>query len=78
MSSQLAVTILTGVPGDAKASKLIARIESTDETEQMPPPKTKKPLSALQKRLLRTWIEQGAGYSQHWAFTPPQRAERLP
>ena len=61
------------VPGDAKASKLIARIESTDDDERMPPAETRKPLNEKQKRLLRTWIEQGAVYSQHWAFTPPQR-----
>jgi hypothetical protein len=61
------------VPGDAKASELIARIESADETIQMPPPEAKKPLDAEQKRLLRAWIEQGAPYAQHWAFVAPKK-----
>ncbi len=61
------------VPGNAKASKLIARIEAADEGERMPPPETGKPLSDRQKHLLRTWIEQGAAYGQHWAFAPPRR-----
>src|SRR5262245_12841661 len=37
------------VPKDAKASKLIARIESSDPDQQMPPPEAKKPLSDRQK-----------------------------
>src|SRR3954466_4531031 len=53
------------VPGDAKASKLVARVESTDEAKQMPPPEAKRPLSASQKRLLRRWVEQGASYAEH-------------
>jgi hypothetical protein len=61
------------VPGNLKASKLAARIDSTDETERMPPADTKKPLSAQQKQLLKTWIEQGANYAQHWAFLSPRR-----
>lgn len=61
------------VPGDAKASKLIARIEATDTAELMPPPESKKPLNEREKRLLRAWIEQGATYAQHWAFAPPRR-----
>src|SRR5205823_4198390 len=47
--------------------------ESSNEARQMPPPETKKPLSQRQKRLLRTWIEQGAPYAQHWSFTPLRR-----
>src|SRR5262245_7085963 len=61
------------VPGDAKASKLVRRIEADDESEQMPPPETGKPLDARQKLLLRAWVEQGAPYAQHWAFVPPRR-----
>jgi hypothetical protein len=60
-------------PGDPSASELIARIESLDESQQMPPPEAKKPLSAPQKELLRTWINQGAEFRQHWAFALPRR-----
>jgi hypothetical protein len=61
------------VPKDVKASKLIARIGSDDPDKQMPPPEHKKPLSERQKAMLRVWIEQGANYTQHWAFTAPKQ-----
>ncbi len=61
------------VPGDVEASSLVARVESADEAERMPPRSFKKPLSAEQKRLLRAWVAQGASYSRHWAFAAPIR-----
>lgn len=61
------------VPGDPSASELIARIESLDESQQMPPPDAKKPLSVQQKQSLRAWIAQGAEFRQHWAFAPLRR-----
>jgi hypothetical protein len=60
------------VPGNPAASKLIERIEAVDESERMPPPEARKPLSDRQKRLLRAWIEQGAPYARHWAFLAPR------
>jgi hypothetical protein len=61
------------VPGKSDDSELVARIEATDDAEIMPPPAAKKPLAAEQKLMLRLWIDQGAEYAQHWAFTPPKR-----
>ncbi len=61
------------VPGDVKASKLLVRIDSLDDKRRMPPPGIKKDLTDRQKQVLRAWVEQGAAYSQHWAFTPPKR-----
>ncbi len=58
-------------------SELLVRIDSKDETEIMPPPAFKKPLTAAQIELLRRWVAQGAKFAQHWAFTPPVRP-RLP
>ena len=60
------------VPGDPQASELIARIEADDESMLMPPPEAKKPLTAQQKELLRTWIRQGAEFRQHWSFMAPR------
>ena len=60
------------VPGNASESTLIARIESNDPHEQMPPPEFKKPLSLQDRQLLKAWIDAGGKYSQHWAFTPPK------
>lgn len=63
------------VPGDASASLLIERVNSTNAEERMPPEKSGRKLSTQQIALLQRWIEQGAKYEQHWSLIPPQRAE---
>jgi hypothetical protein len=61
-------------PGNASGSRLIERVTSTDETEVMPPPASKKPpLTAAEIDLLRRWIDQGAAFDQHWAYVKPAR-----
>lgn len=62
-------------PGDLKASELHTRIHSDDELTKMPPPDSNRKLSAKEKQILDLWIEQGAKYERHWAFTLPKRAE---
>ncbi|RLS56501.1 MAG: DUF1553 domain-containing protein [Planctomycetota bacterium] len=57
-------------PGDAGASELIRRVQSTDPDEMMPPPSTKKTLSPQQITLLQRWINEGAVWGKHWAFEP--------
>ena len=47
------------VPGDVARSKLVERISSQDPDEVMPPPKTKKKLTAQQIDLLKRWIASG-------------------
>src|SRR4051794_20747846 len=61
------------VPGKPDASELIKRITSEDESDVMPPPSTKKKLSAAQVRILRQWISEGATYQVHWAYVAPRR-----
>ncbi len=58
-------------PRDLNASELWKRVISADENEVMPPPSTKKTLTAEQKAKLKKWIEQGAPYQKHWAFEAP-------
>lgn len=61
------------VPSDASKSSLLARIDTDDHSLLMPPAETQKPLSEKQKQTLRKWIEEGAEFSEHWAFIPPVR-----
>ncbi|MFO0834269.1 MAG: DUF1553 domain-containing protein [Phycisphaerales bacterium] len=60
------------VPGDADNSELVARINSNDPDEVMPPPESKLSLSPSERELLHAWIEQGAKYEPHWAFVAPK------
>ena len=61
------------VAGDLTASELIARIDASDPDVVMPPPHSKKSLSAEQKALLKRWIADGAVYEAHWSFRPVRR-----
>jgi hypothetical protein len=60
------------VPGDVTMSTLIARINSEDEDEVMPPPRSHKTITAAQKETLKRWIAEGAKYEKHWSFVPVQ------
>jgi len=60
-------------PGKPDESELIARIESHESDEVMPPPQSTKRLSEAQKQTLKEWVRQGAVYQPHWAYVAPQR-----
>lgn len=61
-------------PGDLEHSEVWKRITTDDPDLVMPPPASKKSLTAEQKETLRQWIEQGAPYQKHWAFEPPMKS----
>lgn len=62
------------VAGDPDASELWRRITTDDPDDHMPPPDSgKRALSADERAVVRTWIEQGAVYEPHWSFVPPTR-----
>ncbi len=61
------------VPGDPQASELLVRIASDDPDTVMPPPETEKHITETQRELIRRWIEQGAEYQEHWAWTQLSR-----
>ena len=65
------------VPGKSAESELVRRIVSEDPDTLMPPPSEKKPLSPEQKESLKRWIDEGASYQKHWAFTPPVKTSKL-
>ncbi|HWU56237.1 MAG TPA: PSD1 and planctomycete cytochrome C domain-containing protein [Rhizomicrobium sp.] len=60
----------TIVPGNPRASELIARITSNDPEFRMP--LHGQPLSSSQIALLRQWIKEGAVWENYWAFVPPK------
>ena len=59
------------VPGRPEMSQLLARVESADDDLRMP--HDAPPLNEQEINLLRRWIRQGAEYTPHWSFVPPQR-----
>lgn len=61
------------VPGNSAESTLWLRITSADPDEIMPPPSSHKVLSADEIDKLKRWIDEGAVYETHWAFTPIAR-----
>ena len=63
------------VPGKPHDSVIYQRITSDDEDRIMPPADSGKKLTDQERDLIRKWIEQGASWSEHWAFVPPTRPD---
>lgn len=63
------------VPGKPHISEAFLRITSDDESIKMPPTAANLPLSNFEIDLIERWIEQGAVYKPHWAFTAPKKPE---
>ena len=63
------------VPGSAAESRLYQRVSHPQEVARMPPPSADRRPSAEQIEVLRRWIDQGAEWSSHWAYEPPQRSQ---
>jgi hypothetical protein len=61
------------VPGKPEASELVRRVHASGPG-LMPPAATQKTLTAVEKRILRDWVGQGAPYQAHWSLLPPVRA----
>jgi hypothetical protein len=59
------------VPGDPAASLLYQRISAINAARRMPPESSHKSLTKQQVDLLKRWIEQGAPWTEHWAFKAP-------
>ena len=62
------------VPGNPGESELIARINSDNPDERMPPAASHKQLTSEQRELLARWIAAGAEYQPHWSFIAPVRS----
>lgn len=58
------------IPGNASASEFIRRLHEDDPELRMP--YEKPALNQEEIDLLERWINQGAEWGKHWAYTPPQ------
>jgi mono/diheme cytochrome c family protein len=58
-------------PGDPARSHMLDRV--VNAKDPMPPPEHGPMLSEREVNLLRQWIEEGAEWSDHWAFVAPKR-----
>ncbi len=56
------------VPGSPSKSELYRRLISKDEEERMP--YQAAPLAKQEIKWLKTWIQQGAKWGDHWAYAP--------
>jgi len=59
------------IPGDAKHSEFIRRLTTEDPEERMP--YNAPPLSKEDIRLLTRWVEEGAKWGEHWAYSLPKK-----
>jgi len=66
------------VPGSAAKSVLVKMITHPDPEQRMPPADSGHALTARQVELLRRWIDEGAKWDTHWAYTAPVRSEPPP
>ncbi|MFM7180263.1 MAG: PSD1 and planctomycete cytochrome C domain-containing protein [Verrucomicrobiales bacterium] len=65
-SGKMAIT-----PGIPAQSSMLDRV--VDTKDPMPPPEHGHMLGEREVKLLRQWIEEGAEWSDHWAFVAPKR-----
>lgn len=63
-------------PGSVEDSSLWHRL-TTEDDDRMPPADSRKaPLTASEKDIIKRWIEQGAMYTDFWAFVPPRMPDK--
>jgi hypothetical protein len=65
-------------PGNLEESEIHWRIHSDDTIDVMPPPESKLPLTAEEKKLLDQWILEGGKYEGHWSFQPLPPSVKVP
>ncbi len=66
------------VSGNLQESEVYHRIISEDPGEMMPPPESNLVLTEREITLIKKWIEQGAKYEPHWAFTKVEKPNLPP
>ncbi|MEM8565978.1 MAG: DUF1553 domain-containing protein [Bacteroidota bacterium] len=61
--------------GSLNKSEVYHRIVSNDPKIVMPPPESNLTLDPEEIAYITKWIEQGAEYKPHWAYTKPEKVE---
>jgi hypothetical protein len=61
------------IAGNRVSSELFRRITASDD-DRMPPVDSGKSLTADQIAIIGAWLDQGAPWEGHWAYTPPVEA----
>lgn len=69
---QLASGAIAIVPTQPSASELLTRVKSSGD-DRMPPSDHATALSVTEIEQLTRWIQEGAQWESHWAFTAPAR-----
>ncbi|WP_353127148.1 DUF1553 domain-containing protein [Parapedobacter pyrenivorans] len=59
------------IPGDAEHSEFIRRLTADDPEERMP--YDAPPLSKKEIKVLTRWVEEGAKWGEHWAYSLPKK-----
>jgi len=60
-------------PGDAEESEIYYRISNSDAEERMPPTDFPQQPTDDEIEKIKRWIEEGATWQRHWAFTPTEK-----
>lgn len=63
------------VAGDPEHSEMLRRLLSHDPDVAMPPAEFGKKPTPAEVATLKSWISEGAEYTQHWAYVKPVRPE---
>ncbi|MBT2161218.1 PSD1 and planctomycete cytochrome C domain-containing protein [Zobellia barbeyronii] len=63
------------VPKNIEKSVVYQRITAKDSSNLMPPVDSNLKLSDYEIKVLKKWIEQGAVYDEHWAFSPVEKPQ---
>jgi hypothetical protein len=62
------------IPGNSAKSRLYQRITAKSPEMRMPPVESGHKLTETQIDTIRRWIDEGAKWEEHWAYTAPRRA----
>ncbi|MDB6117533.1 MAG: hypothetical protein JWO08_1314 [Verrucomicrobiaceae bacterium] len=57
------------IPGNSAESDIVIRMVTADDDDHMPPAKSHKVVTPRQIELIKQWIDAGAKWGEHWAFT---------